>query len=320
MGEFYVGIVAKAVATVAEILQHQGNADLASVLHAARPWVEETGLDQWEVTHHTLSLEVPVEIYAGLESRIDEAESTVLAKLKTVLRSYRDHVLDAVVIGPTLDPPMTSVDSLPANAADHIWESGMLRLFISHVATHKAAVGALKAHLRVIGVSGFVAHQDISPSLEWQAEIELALRTTQAALALLTPDFHESKWTDQEMGAAFARGVLLIPVDLGVTPYGFMGKFQAFKGALDQPDALADAIVAILTKRPATAAAMREGLVAALQIANTYKTARKVASLLAATPRDFSEAQITRIRAAVADNNQVSDATGVPRMLEAITG
>jgi hypothetical protein len=322
LAEFYEAIVAKATATVAEVFQRQGDADLASILRSAKPWVEEIGPDQWneEVMHHQLNLEVPVEIYASLEASVGDAENAILEKLKGVLRSYRHDTLDLVVIGPILDPPMTSTDSLPANAADHIWESGMLRLFISHVAAHKAAVGELKTHLGVMGVSGFVAHQDISPSLEWQAEIELALRTTQAALALLTPDFHASKWTDQEVGAAFARGVLIIPVDVGLTPYGFMGKYQALGGALDQPVALADAIVAVLSKRPATAAAMREGLVTALQVANTYKAARKVAALLAAPPREFSEAQINRIRAAVAENNQVSDATGVPRMLQAITG
>jgi hypothetical protein len=59
---------------------------------------------------------------------------------------------------------MTSGDSTPANAADHIWDAGMFRLFISHVHTHKVAVGAIKRHLGVVGISGFVAHEDITPS------------------------------------------------------------------------------------------------------------------------------------------------------------
>ena len=99
-----------------------------------------------------------------------------------------------------------------------------------------------------------------------------------------------------------------------------MGKYQGLGGALDQPEALSDAIVAILAKRPATVAAMREGLVAALQLANTYKAARKVTNLLVAMPRDFTEAQLTRIRAALVVNNQVSNATGVPGALALITG
>jgi TIR domain len=154
---------------------------------------------------------------------------------------------------------MTSGDSTPANAADHIWDAGMFRLFISHVHTHKVAVGAIKRHLGVVGISGFVAHEDITPSLEWQAEIDLALRTAQAVLALLTEDFHESRWTDQEVGVAMARGVLVIPVDLGTTPYGFMGKYQALGGSLDRPEPLADEIFGILAKRTGTTPAIREG-------------------------------------------------------------
>lgn len=321
MSEFFDDIVAKALPTVAAIFERQGRAELASTLRGAKAWVEQLGVDpDRELTFHALNLEVPVDVYAAHEAQLNEAETEILSKLNAALRSYRHDLLHAVVIGPILDPPMTTESSLPANAADHIWESGLLRLFISHVAEHKAAVGELKRHLRTIGVSGFVAHQDIAPSLEWQSEIDLALRTTQAALALLTSDFHESHWTDQEIGIAIARGVVVIPVDLGVTPYGFMGKYQALGGALDAPEALADAIVAILQSRTATVAALREGLVTALEQANTYKAAKKVTRLLRSMPRDFSEGQLTRIRAAVTENNQVSDAIGVPEALSLITG
>ena len=321
MADAFEATATKAAGAVAELLVRQGDTELGAIIRASKPWVEELGPDDFaEIMYHQLNLEVPVEIYAGIEPRLAEAERTVLAKMQAVLRSHRHHVITAVVIGPILEPPMTEVDSLPANAADHIWDSGMLRLFISHVHTHKAAVGVLKGRLRVMGVSGFVAHEDIAPSLEWQAEIDLALRTTQATLALLTPDFHGSPWTDQEVGVAIARGVLVIPVNLGVVPYGFMGKYQALGGSLDQPEALADAVFAILSKRPGTVAAMREGLVTALEVANTYKAARKVAKLLVTTQRDFTDVQVARIRAALADNNQVSAASGVPRALAAIVG
>ena len=43
----------------------------------------------------------------------------------------------------------------------------------------------------------------------------------------MTDGFHNSQWTDQEVGVAFGRGVPIISVNLGCTPYGFIGKFQA---------------------------------------------------------------------------------------------
>ena len=50
-----------------------------------------------------------------------------------------------------------------------------------------------------------------------------------ALLAVLTKDFNSSKWTDQEVGAAIYKGVLIIPINKGVLPYGFIEQLQDFK-------------------------------------------------------------------------------------------
>jgi hypothetical protein len=52
-----------------------------------------------------------------------------------------------------------------------------------------------------------------------------------AFVALLTPDFHASKWTDQKIGFAFARGVPIVAVRMGLDPYGFIEKFQALSSS-----------------------------------------------------------------------------------------
>ena len=79
------------------------------------------------------------------------------------------------------------------------------------------------------GIAGFVAHEDIEPSLEWQAEIELGLRSMHALAAILTPEFHASNWTDQEVGCTGARQSWCCRCNMA-SPYGFRGKFQALKG------------------------------------------------------------------------------------------
>lgn len=323
MAEFFEGVVAGAVATTAEIFDQQGTAEsLVLVLRAAKPSVEEIGPDGWndEVMRYQLNLEVPVSFYSALEDQLDNIEEAVLAKIRGVLRRYRRDSVESVVITPILDSPMTNGVAPPANAADHIWDAGMLRLFISHVSAYKVEVGQLKWDLATIGISGFVAHEDIEPSSEWEDGIVLALRTAQAAAALLTPDFHDSKWTDQEMGAAMARGVVVIPVKLGMTPYGFVGRYQAMPGSLDRPEEIADRMFTILSQRPSTLPAMREGLVAALERANTFKAARKVTRLLGGLPPDFSQVQKNRMTAALAENGQVSNANGVPEALERLAG
>jgi len=89
----------------------------------------------------------------------------------------------------------------------------------------KKETAALKERLQLLGVSCFVAHEDIHPGHEWQDEIENALASMDGFAALLTEGFHDSAWTDQEVGYALARGVPMIAVRLGRDPYGFIGKF-----------------------------------------------------------------------------------------------
>jgi hypothetical protein len=115
---------------------------------------------------------------------------------------------------------------VPADATKRIWGEGGFRLFLSHKSEAKKETSALKDRLRLFGVCGFVAHEDIHPTKEWQDEIENALVSMDGFVALMTKDFHDSEWTDQEVGFALARRVPIIAVRLGKNPYGFIGKFQ----------------------------------------------------------------------------------------------
>jgi hypothetical protein len=91
----------------------------------------------------------------------------------------------------------------------------------------KKETAILKQSLSRFGITSFVAHEDIEPNTVWQQEIESALFSMDALVALLTLKFHESNWTDQEVGVAIGRGIPLITIRLGIDPYGIMGKWQA---------------------------------------------------------------------------------------------
>lgn len=96
-----------------------------------------------------------------------------------------------------------------------IWQDDGYRLFLSHKADVKKEVTKVKEQLGIYGVSAFVAHTSIKPTLAWQSEIESALYSMDALVALMTKGFHESYWTDQEVGFALGRHVPVIPVKLG---------------------------------------------------------------------------------------------------------
>jgi len=116
---------------------------------------------------------------------------------------------------------------VPPDATKRIWGDDGFRIFLSHKSEVKKETAALKDGLRLFGISCFVAHEDIHPTKAWQDEIENALASMDGFVALMTEDFHDSNWTDQEVGYAVAKGVPIIAVRLGKDPYGFIGKFQA---------------------------------------------------------------------------------------------
>jgi hypothetical protein len=67
-----------------------------------------------------------------------------------------------------------------------IWEDQEYRLFLSHKSDVSKEANKLKTKLKVYGVSAFVAHTNIRPTLAWQSEIESALYSMDALAALMT--------------------------------------------------------------------------------------------------------------------------------------
>lgn len=132
------------------------------------------------------------------------------------------------------------------------WNPGYFRLFLSHLSAFKKSTSMLQAALKKYGISSFVAHEDIEPSKEWQEEIESALHTMDALVAVLMPGFKESNWCDQEVGVAFGRNVLIIPVMKELNPYGFIGKFQGIQAVGKTIGQVAEEIFQVLIKNPKT--------------------------------------------------------------------
>lgn len=136
------------------------------------------------------------------------------------------------------------------------WEPFHLRIFISHLSEFKKTTGQLQAVLRRYGISAFVAHVDIEPTREWMDEIEAGLHSMDALLAILMPGFKESNWTDQEVGVAVGRGVLVIPVIKGLNPYGFISRYQGLDSQGKTVANIANEVFQILVKSPKTRSKM----------------------------------------------------------------
>lgn len=108
------------------------------------------------------------------------------------------------------------------------WSDGKgFRLFISHLAKDKDKATRLRDCLAPHHISAFVAHQDVHPTALWQVEIERALFSMDAFLAVHTKGFSQSMWVQQEVGFAIARRVKIISLKMGEDPCGFISKHQA---------------------------------------------------------------------------------------------
>ena len=183
-----------------------------------------------------------------------------------------------------------------------IWGDEGFRVFLGHKNEVKKETAELKEHLKVFGVSGFVAHEDILPTKEWQNEIENALFSMEALVALMTEDFHESDWTDQEVGCAFGRGVPIIAIKLGRDPYGFIGKFQALSCNWDAADV---EIVKILVKHDR----MLNAYIKAVQNCRSFDQGNKLSEILPSIDK-LSDEQASSLMSAFNENGQGRDSYG----------
>ena len=172
---------------------------------------------------------------------------------------------------------------------ESLWGSGSVRAFISHVSTHKELAHDLKRQLSSLGVASFVAHDDIEPMKEWELEIEKDLFSMDVLIALMSPDFRNSKWTDQEVGVAVGRDVRVVAFRMGTDPYGFIGRYQAFSGTSDSKHMASDAFRYWLKLNDSKIRAA-DAFIHAVSEAKNFATSNELAGYLHSIPC-LSEAQ-----------------------------
>lgn len=194
---------------------------------------------------------------------------------------------------------------IPSDALSRIWGDGHVRVFLSHKANFKKETSKLKEALARCGISSFVAHEDIEPTEEWLREIERALFSMDALVALLTEDYHDSYWTDQELGVAMGRGVPLISIRLGRDPYGLMGKKQGVGGCdWTDPEGMAAKIFEVLYKRLPDKSRLFEAALSAYASSKSYADSGWNVKHLLAKFETLTEGQVQQVMAAYKENDQ----------------
>lgn len=205
---------------------------------------------------------------------------------------------------------------ITAGGALEIWKQSGLRVFISHKWSERELADAIKAMLAMYGLQAFVAHVDIETTSEWRHIIESALHSSDALVALLSTDFHESDWTDQEVGYAIGLGRLVVPVRLDPVcdPYGIMGKFQGSPITRDTTTIVRD-MLKVLLRHKSTRGATASSLARALANSDSFKQSKLIVRQLEGM-LGLTEDDLQQISEALRVNNQVSEAFGVKAKVE----
>jgi hypothetical protein len=199
------------------------------------------------------------------------------------------------------------------------WDPDAFRLFISHTHANREFAGELRTRLKRVGIDAFVAHDTIEPGAEWLDVIESALNTCDAAVAMVTPDFRESRWCDQEIGFCMARSVPIVPLRMPDDPHGFLGKYQGLKvGPDDRAWLIAPRVFDLLAKHDLTRSRMVRPVIQRYTRSGSYQNTRDVFPLLTAIPEaEWTDQMVEEVLAAAKNNTQVEqanlpDATPVP--------
>jgi hypothetical protein len=278
------------------------------IVNAQTRVVEGWTYDNWDggTYGHALYLVLPEPVFLDAFKKRDEIQTKICTDLNSLHNFRNEHFaqvfLEMDVAGDRdwrqqsglLITPSLSVTP---DSARRIWGDDRFRLFLSHKSEVKAETARLKEKLSLFGVSAFVAHEDILPTKAWQQEIENALHSMDAFAALITDGFHDSDWTDQEVGFALARGVPVIAVRLGRDPYGFIGKFQALRAGWDDA---AEGIVKLLIRHERMFAAY----VQVLRKCRSWDQGNLLARILPGI-ENVSERQIDELVAAANQNDEV---------------
>jgi hypothetical protein len=206
--------------------------------------------------------------HPSLEEIIAEVTDETLTELYTLVMG-----VDVDAVG----------DVVESAAGDGGWKPNFARVFLSHSAKHKKFVGEVADELALVGVHGFVAHDTMAFSKPWQSQIEQALRSMQAFVAIIHPEFNPSPWCQQEVGWARGRRVPFYAVRYGVDPAGFIGRDQWPSVAGQNPAQVATIISSWISALPELGTAVTEGLFESLRTAPSFidagTAAKRIVSL-----------------------------------------
>ena len=299
------------MATLAQLYERKENRLLQRVLVNAKieSVIEGVEHDNWDggIDGHQIILTIPEAIFFEIFDNLSDVAEELCKDLNKVNTSINNEYFQSILLEKEeIERPNWRSDSglllqethtVSNSAQKRIWKDDTFRLFISHKTEDKINISNLKAQLAKYGISCFVAHEDIEPTQQWADEIENALFSMDACVAIMTEKYHNSSWTDHEVGCAYGRHVPVIAVRMGKDPYGLIGRFQALSASWEN---LAEKLMAILIKY----SAVKDAYIKSIAACNDYEQGNLLAKMLPYI-KDLTDEQLDKLIDAWYNNGQV---------------
>ena len=188
---------------------------------------------------HKVQLFLPIDIFVEIvdnKKQLAESLREELSKIYDFDNEYI-HSIDIIlddsagdkVLGQKISAyTCNKLPSICGDDLEKIWGAKTnLKVFISHRDKDKKIATKISSQLKELGISSFVAHEDIKPTKEWQKEILKALQSMDLLLAYIGKEFFNSVYTNQEIGFALGSNIPIVSLKEDSPPEGFISILQA---------------------------------------------------------------------------------------------
>ena len=192
--EHYLSVLSKLYA-------QDGNRQFQKIIVNAQLKIHEAwSSDNWNggTYGHALSLILPESIFLITVKQKDDVRNQIREDLNKLHNEPNEFIEEVFLEMAETDHEwrkesgllVSGTREILPDATKRIWGDDGFRVFLSHKSEVKKETAALKDKLQLFGISCFVAHEDIFPTKAWQDEIENALASMDAFVALMTEKLH----------------------------------------------------------------------------------------------------------------------------------
>lgn len=195
-----------------------------------------------------------------------------------------------------------------------------IRVFVSHSSKDKEIAARMAEAMRQMHMKPFLAHSHIEGGELWRETLRDEVEGCDMLVALVTPNFRKSEYTEQEVGAAWVLKKPVLAVCTGdEVPTGFVAERQGLKYDVRRPGSAAERMLDLYLSEVRKKANVADVLIEMISESGSFETSNRLANLLL-RERTLTAKQVENATRALKTNKQVPKSSGVIKSLLGVLG